>query len=90
MSFLFTNTTTDDEELGLTFSRRFYLPKLNVEKALVMILPLACPPQKCACFLGAMPPPLPSMEIHYDYNFTKKKAKHHLHIQETNNFKTQG
>jgi len=59
----------------------------KLEKAPVVILPFGSPPQKCVRFLGAMPPPLPSMEIHYDYNFTKKKAKHHLHIQETNNFK---
>ncbi len=62
----------------------------KLEKVQVVILPFASPPRKCAHFLGAMPPPFPSMEIHYDYNFTKKKAKHHLHIQETNNFKKQG
>jgi len=30
--FLFTNTTIDDEELGLTFSRRFCLLESSVEK----------------------------------------------------------
>jgi len=62
---------------GSTFQSRV-LRKL--EKALVVILPFASPPRKCAYFLGAMLPLLPSMEIHYEYNFTKKKAKHHLHI----------
>jgi hypothetical protein len=53
----------------------------KLEKAQVVTPPFASPPQKCVHFLGVMSPPLPSMEIHCDYNFTKKKAKHHLHIQ---------
>jgi len=61
----------------------------KLEKALI-VTPLATPFQKLVHSFGAMPPPLPSMEIHFDYNFTKKKVKHHLHIQELKHFKKQG
>jgi hypothetical protein len=54
------------------------------------VTPLATPFQKLVHSFGAMPPPLPSMEIHFDYNFTKKKVKHHLHVQELKHFKKQG
>ncbi len=38
----------------------------QLENALIVAPPLAPLPQKLVCFLGAMPPPLPLMEIHYD------------------------
>jgi hypothetical protein len=72
---------------GFAFRSRM-LKKL--EKALVVTTPLTSPPQKHSHSLIAMPPPFPSMEIHSNYNFTKKKAKHHLHIQKTTNFKKWG
>ncbi len=72
---------------GSTFQSQV-LKKL--EKAQVVIPPLTTPLQKLAHSLGVMLLPLPSMEIHFDLNFTKKKAKHRLHIQETKLFKKQG
>ncbi len=69
---------------GFAFRSRM-LKKL--EKAQVVTPTFASPPQKHAHSLGAMLLPFLLMEIHSNYNnFTKKKAKHHLHIQETNNF----
>jgi hypothetical protein len=72
---------------GSTFHNQM-LRKL--EKTPIVTPPLASPFQKLVCFFGVMPLPLPSMDIHFDYNFTKKKVRHHLHIQKTNNFKKQG
>jgi hypothetical protein len=47
----------------------------KLEKAPI-VTPLASPPKKRAHSLGAMLPPFLLMEIHSNYNFTKKKAKH--------------
>jgi hypothetical protein len=84
----------DDEELSLTFLIRFCLSKSSVEKAGESS---SCDSSShysssktCFRSLGVMLPPLPSMKIHFDLNFTKKNAKHHLYIQETNFFQERG
>lgn len=73
-----TKNNANDEELNLTFSRRFCLLEFNVEKAgkSSNCDSFASPLQKHAHSLGAMLPPFLLMEIHFNYNFTKKKAKH--------------
>jgi len=47
----------------------------KLEKVLVVTPFLASPPQKCVHSLGAMQPPFPLMEIHSNYNFTKKESE---------------
>jgi len=65
---LSTNGMVDDEELGLTFSRRFCLLELNVEKVGENSnCDSSCfSSSKMCSFSSVMPPQLPSMEIHYD------------------------